>query len=217
MQGGQGQTKCILDFIGGLRILIDVMRWYLSFFALALLSGCSSGDYVGYKYKPYNCRGVHYEPIDPRDAPGYVEEGVASHYNETKFFIFPGKTAIGENMWFWTSCGAHKTLPLPCRVKVTNLKNGRSTVVRINDRGPFIGNRILDVTEPVAKKLGFYDAGLTHVRIQVLSVGDGKYRIKKARVVQPPVMPAGLPVERAVPVAQPFNPYDAGADQRGVQ
>lgn len=214
MQATNAKPKCILDFIDGLRILTGVKRWSLPLLGLALvLSGCSSGDYVGYKYKPYNCRGVHYEPMDPRDAPGYVEEGVASHYNETKFFIFPGKTAIGEDMWFWTSCGAHKTLPLPCRVKVTNLKNGRSTVVRINDRGPFIGNRILDVTEPVAKKLGFYEAGLTHVRIQVLSVGDGKYKIKKARVVQPPP----VPVEPAIPVAQPFNPYDSGANQRGVQ
>lgn len=185
--------------------------WFLSLLGLALafLTGCGSSEYHGYKFKPYTVRGVHYEPIDPRDAPGYVEEGIASHYNETKFFIFPGKTALGESMWPWTSCGAHKTLPLPCRVKVTNLRNGRTAVIRINDRGPFIGTRMLDVTDPVAKKLGFYDAGLTRVRIQVLSVGDGKYKIKKRRYVPPPppapAMQDTIPVERATPVLQPFN------------
>jgi rare lipoprotein A len=143
----------------------------------ALLTGCGSASYNGYKYKPYTVRGQHYEPMSPRDAIGYTEEGIASHYREG-FLIFPGKTAIGESLYGWTSAAAHKTLPLPCRVRITNLKNGKSTVVRVNDRGPFIGERIIDVTAPVAKKLGFYKAGLTTVRITVLSVGDGKYRVR---------------------------------------
>jgi rare lipoprotein A len=143
----------------------------------ALLSGCGSPSYSGYKYKPYTVRGVHYEPMSPRDAIGYTEEGTASHYREG-FLIFPGKTALGESMYGWTSGAAHKTLPLPCKVRITNLKNGKSTVVRVSDRGPFIEGRIIDVTAPVAKKLGFYKAGLAHVRITVLSVGDGKYRVR---------------------------------------
>lgn len=155
-------------------------QWCVVLSAAMLLSACGGGDYSGYKYRPYTVRGVHYVPMQPDEAPGYVEEGMASHYKEG-WFIFPGKTAIGENLWGWSSSGAHKTLPLPCRVRVTNLKNGRKTVIRINDRGPYISGRILDVTEPVAKKLGFHSAGLAPVRIEVLSVGDGKWKIKKAR------------------------------------
>lgn len=148
---------------------------------LLFLSGCAGGGYSGYKYKPYTVRGQHYEPIPPNAAPGYVEEGMASHYREG-WFIFPGKTALGENLWPWSRSGAHKTLPLPCRVRVTNLRNGRSTVIRLNDRGPYISGRILDVTEPVAKKLGFHGAGLAPVKVEVLSVGDGRWKIKRRSV-----------------------------------
>lgn len=81
----------------------------------------------------------------------------------------------------WHLTGAHKTLPLPCLVKVTNLGNGRSLKVRINDRGPFIPGRILDVTPRAAKKLGFYDQGVTDVRMEVISVGDGSYKRSNKR------------------------------------
>lgn len=156
---------------------VRVFRW-LGFLALgALLAGCGGGGYRGYKYQPYTVRGIRYEPLSPRAAIGYTEEGLASHYKEG-FLIFPGKTALGESMYGWTTGAAHKTLPLPCRVRVTNLRNGRSTVVRVNDRGPFIQGRVIDVTAPVARKLGFYQSGLARVRVTVLSVGDGKYRVR---------------------------------------
>jgi len=93
------------------------------------------------------------------------------------WLFFKGTTAIGEKLGSGSRSAAHKTLPLPCKIRVTNLENGRSAVLRVNDRGPFIGDRILDVTTPVAKDLGFYRKGLARVRIEVLSVGDGKYRI----------------------------------------
>lgn len=125
--------------------------------------------------------------MPPHAAPGFVEEGTASHYREG-WLIFPGKTALGESLWPWSRSGAHKTLPLPCRVRVTNLRNGRSVVIRLNDRGPFIAGRNLDVTEPVAKELGFHRAGLAPVRIEVLSVGDGRWKIKRPKV------PRALPV-----------------------
>jgi rare lipoprotein A len=141
-----------------------------------LLAACSSGPYSGYKYKPYTVRGAYYEPLPPHAAPGFVEEGIASHFDESWLF-FPGKSAIGENQWSWSRAAAHKTLPLPCRIRVTNLKNGRTTTVRVNDRGPFVQGRILDVTPRVAKELGFHGAGLTPVRIEVLSVGDGRHKI----------------------------------------
>ncbi|HEY5751645.1 MAG TPA: septal ring lytic transglycosylase RlpA family protein [Chthoniobacterales bacterium] len=144
---------------------------------LILLTGCAGHEYRGYQTRAYSIRGIRYHPMQPAGAVGYTEEGTASHYKEG-WFLFPGKTSTGEKLYPWTKCGAHKTLPLPCRVRVTNLANARSAVIRINDRGPFISGRMLDVTEPVAKKLGFYDQGLARVRIEVLSVGDGKYRIK---------------------------------------
>jgi len=144
--------------------------------AMLLLAGCAS-HYDGYKYKPYSVRGVRYDPMSPREAVGHVETGTASHYSE-HFLIFPGKTAIGEKLWPWTRAAAHKTLPIPCVIRVTNLKNGKTAKIRVNDRGPLVRGRILDVTKPVADELGFTRQGLTQVRIQVLSVGDGRHRIK---------------------------------------
>jgi rare lipoprotein A len=121
---------------------------------------------------------VAYHPLEPREALGFVEEGIASHFDESFLVVFPGKSALGEKQWGWSRAAAHKTLPLPCRVRITNLRNGRSTTVRVNDRGPFIEGRIVDVTPPVAKELGFYRAGLAPVRVEVLSVGDGRHRIR---------------------------------------
>ena len=77
--------------------------------------------------------------------------------------------------------GAHKTLPLPCRVKVTNLENGKSLRMRLNDRGPFVAGRIIDVTPRAARKLGFKERGLARVKVECLSVGDGKYERKRKR------------------------------------
>jgi rare lipoprotein A len=142
-----------------------------------LLAGCGGGGYDGYKYRAYTVRGVHYAPMSPREALGFTETGIASHY-KGGFLWFPGQTAIGENLYPWSTGAAHKTLPLPCVVRVTNLNNRRSAVVRVNDRGPFIDGRIIDVTAPVAKKLGFYERGTAPVKIEVLSVGDGRHKIR---------------------------------------
>lgn len=141
------------------------------------IAACFGPNIKGYKTKPYTIRGIRYHPMQPRDAIGHVETGIASHYSE-HFIIFPGKTATGEKLWPWTKVAAHKTLPIPCVIRVTNLKNGRTTKVRVNDRGPFIRGRMLDVTKPVADDLGFTKQGLTNVKIEVLSVGDGPYRIR---------------------------------------
>lgn len=146
--------------------------------AALVLGGCAGPrSHKGYKYKPYTIRGVTYYPLHPKQARGFVETGTASHYKEGGWF-FPGKTSLGERFRGGAREGAHKTLPIPCRVRVTNLRNGRKTTIRINDRGPFIAGRIIDVTPRVAKDLGFYRSGLAPVRIEVLSVGDGKYRIR---------------------------------------
>jgi rare lipoprotein A len=115
-------------------------------------------------------------------ALGHTETGICSWYDESSFFrLKRGNTSLGEKVQPWHLTGAHKTLPLPCLVKVTNLENGKSLKVRINDRGPFIAGRHLDVTPKAAKKLGFHGKGLTRTRIEVLSVGDGRYRRKSPR------------------------------------
>lgn len=145
---------------------------------VSLLASCAyPGGHAGYMTRAYSERGQSYQPMSVGAALGYKETGVCSWYNESTFFgLKRGTTSLGEKVMPWHLTGAHKTLPLPCMVKVTNLKNGNSVKIRINDRGPFIANRVLDVTPRAAKKLGFYGQGLTTVRLEVLSVGDGSYQ-----------------------------------------
>ncbi|MBU3666065.1 MAG: septal ring lytic transglycosylase RlpA family protein [Chthoniobacterales bacterium] len=163
--------------LGGLPPVF-LLRFSVTMMMSLLLAGCGGGGYEGYKDAPYTVRGQRYYPMSPQQAVGHVETGTASHYRGG-FLVFPGKTAIGERIFPWSKGAAHKTLPLPCRVRVTNLENGRHTVVRVNDRGPFIGDRAIDMTEASAKKLGFHSQGLAPVRIEVLSVGDGRYRLRR--------------------------------------
>ena len=158
----------------------------LALFFIALmpvvLVSCGGGGYKGYMTRSYTIRGVHYQPMSVNQALNYRQEGIASWYDESKFFGFKrGNTSLGEKVMPWHISAAHKTLPLPCVVKVTNLRNGKSLKMRVNDRGPFIAGRIIDVTPRAAKKLGFKSQGLTRVRVEVVSVGDGKYRRKARR------------------------------------
>jgi len=146
------------------------------------LSSCGGGGYNGYMRQHYKVRGGHYYPMTVDQALVYQEEGVASWYDESKFFGFKrGNTSLGEKVMPWHISAAHKTLPLPCVVKVTNLSNGKTLKMRVNDRGPFIGNRIIDLTPRAAGKLGFKKQGLTRVRVEVVSVGDGKHKRKAKR------------------------------------
>ena len=116
---------------------------------------------------PYEVNGVWYTP---RADPDYDEEGVASWYGEP----FHGRrTASGEVYDMNALTAAHPTLPLPTRVRVTNLENGRSVVLRINDRGPFVGGRILDASRRAAQALGFYRQGTARVRVENLDGGSG--------------------------------------------
>ncbi len=150
---------------------------------ISLLASCAyPGGHHGYQTRAYTTRGQYYQPMSVDTALDFKETGVCSWYNESSWFgLVRGTTSLGEKVMPWHLTGAHKTLPLPCMIRVTNLANGKSVKVRINDRGPFISNRILDITPRAAKKLGFYDQGLAHTRIEVLSVGDGSYRRKKSR------------------------------------
>ena len=148
-----------------------------------LFSSCASpSGYNGYMKRPYTVRGQHYKPMSVDQALSYSEVGEASWYDESKWFGFKrGNTSLGENVQPWHVSGAHKTLPLPCKVKVTNLENGKSIKMRLNDRGPFIPGRIIDVTPRAAKKLDFHKNGLTQVKVEVLSVGDGSHKRKAKR------------------------------------
>lgn len=146
-----------------------------------MLSACGGG-HDGYMTRPYTIRGVRYHPLSVDEALRYKERGIASWYDESSFLGFKrGNTSLGEKVYPMAVSGAHKTLPLPCRVKVTNLENGKSLKMRLNDRGPFIAGRIIDVTPRAAKKLGFKEGGLTQVEVEVLSVGDGKHKRKANR------------------------------------
>ncbi len=95
----------------------------------------------------------------------YIEEGIASYYSDD----FEGKlTASGEEFSQFGLTAAHRTLPFGTLVKVTNLENGRSVVVKINDRGPFIQGRIIDLSKTASQKLGFFGKGLAKVKVEVL-------------------------------------------------
>ena len=113
--------------------------------------------------KPYQVGGVWYYPREDFD---YDESGIASWYGPN----FHGKlTANGETFDQDSITAAHKTLPLPTIVRVTNLENGRTLVVRINDRGPFVNGRIIDLSRKSAQLLGIENRGTARVRVQVMA------------------------------------------------
>ena len=160
---------------------IDLLSIFL---LLLLLVGCGSKQNVTYipgshrfsksskaihkaTMHPYRVGGRNYYPTVV--AVGSTYRGIASWYGPN----FHGRrTSNGEiyNMHDFTA--AHKTLPMNTMVKVTNLKNGRSTVVRINDRGPFVGDRIIDLSYAAAKKIGIVDRGTAPVELEVLGFGS---------------------------------------------
>ena len=106
-------------------------------------------------------------------AVGDIQYGVSSYYAEK----FHGRrTANGEIYDMYGISGAHQTLPLNSIVKVTNLENNKELMVRINDRGPFIKNRIFDCSYGAAVKLGFISNGTAIVKVEVIEIGDNLYK-----------------------------------------
>ena len=118
--------------------------------------------------QPYRIAGQWYYPAEQ---PHYDETGEASWYGDGYGCRV---TADGEAMDPQAMAGAHKTLPLPSYVEVTNLENGRRVKVRINDRGPFAKGRIIDLTHAAADKLGFFGQGTVKVRVQYLGPAPQK-------------------------------------------
>ncbi len=139
-----------------------------------LLTSCASKPrrHPGIKNAPYSIAGIRYVPYSVAEAQNLEEVGVASWYGPDGWFSGSGTTANGEQINARSISAAHKLLPLPCLIEVTNLRNGRRAKVRVNDRGPFIDNRMLDVSSRASEILGFKPDGLTDVRIRVLRVGD---------------------------------------------
>lgn len=118
--------------------------------------------------RPYEVLGQRYVP---RDEPAFEEVGIASWYGPT----FHGRlTANGEVFDEGDLSAAHRTLPLPSYVEVTNLDNGRRLVVRVNDRGPFAHDRIIDLSRRAAEALGSRQAGLARVRVRRITPSDAQ-------------------------------------------
>ncbi|MEO1014872.1 MAG: septal ring lytic transglycosylase RlpA family protein [Pseudomonadota bacterium] len=137
--------------------------------ALGLAACATGGPSGGRTVAPHHKIGAPYK-IDgrtyrPQADPNYDEVGMASWYG-ARFHGRP--TANGERFDRNLLTAAHKTLPLPTMVEVHNLENGRSLVVRVNDRGPFVDDRIIDLSEAAARQLGFREKGLARVRVKYL-------------------------------------------------
>ncbi len=115
----------------------------------------------------YNVLGRRYALLASPE--GYVERGVASWYGPGFHGI---STSMGEPYDMYAMTAAHKTLPIPCYARVTNLVNGRSVVVRINDRGPFVANRLIDLSYTAAAKLDMLRAGTAMVEVRVVTPND---------------------------------------------
>jgi rare lipoprotein A len=159
--------------------------------------GSRNSEHKGGTWVPYQVNGHWYYP---EDQPDYDQVGTASWYGDA----FNGKpTADGEIFDMWGLTAAHKTLPLPSLVQVTNLDNGKSMQVRVNDRGPFVGDRLIDLSKGAADQLGVLRPGLAHVRVQYVGpapAAPGRdVPLQYAQAAPPPrtPKPQSLPVHQA--------------------
>jgi len=111
-----------------------------------------------------------------------LSQATAAQVGSASWYALDGRmTANGERMNSRRMTAAHRRLPFGTRIRVTNLRNGKSVIVRINDRGPFARGRILDVSKAAARRLGFLGRGHTKVRIAVVSKGKKRRRTKARR------------------------------------
>ncbi len=138
---------------------------------------------------PYKVKGIVYRIMD--NPSGYKEDGIASWYGNK----FHGNTTSnGEIYDMYGMTGAHKTLPIPSYVRVTNLDNKKSIVVRINDRGPFAHGRIIDLSYAGAQKLGYAHAGTARVRVEYIDVAPNTpAQVEEATTTTVPTTPSAAP------------------------
>ena len=220
-------------FSAAYRVFPCQYRLWLAGLATATLAGCSGGfdlDKLGivdprygvssgarvvepgepipkgggaYRIGPaYTVGGKTYVPTEDRE---YRAEGLASWYGED----FHGRqTANGEVFDMNSLSAAHATLPMPCYVRVTNLENKRSVIVRVNDRGPYHSDRIIDVSVKTAQVLGFHSTGIARVAVEYVSKAplegsDDAMLIATLRQGQPAPAPSLV----RVAAAKPFLPH----------
>ena len=150
--------------------------------------------------KPYRIKNTWYYPAEDFD---YTETGIASWYGPK----FHGRrTANGETFDMNTLTAAHRTLPMPSLVRVINLSNGRSLLLRVNDRGPFARNRIIDVSRRAAQLLGFQRQGTARVRVEI--VADESQQMKLTAMngkIAPREKIVAGPVPPEIVVSQPLD------------
>jgi rare lipoprotein A len=184
--------------------------------------------------KPYTVAGRVYVP---EEDVNYHEVGLASWYGED----FHGRlTANGEAFDMGSLSAAHPTLPMPCYARVTNLGNGKSLIVRVNDRGPYHGNRVMDVSSRAAELLEFKSSGVARVRVEyvaraplegsderqllatlrsgVPAPSPSLVRVASGRSFVPEIPSSRRPVRGEIPLPE-GRPYDLGnisSDQSGV-
>jgi rare lipoprotein A len=184
--------------------------------------------------KPYTVGGRVYVPEENVD---YREEGMASWYGDD----FHGRlTANGEVFDMASLTAAHPTLPMPCYARVTNLGNGKSLIVRVNDRGPYHGNRLIDVSNRAAELLEFKGNGVARVRVEyvgraplegsddrqlvaTLRTGEpapspSSVRIASARPFVPEIPTSGRAIRGEVPMPEgrPYTLGNTSADQASI-
>jgi len=192
--------------------------------AVASLSSCATGtpelaglspqaqaeiikNYGGiYKVgNPYQIAGRWYYP---KEDYNYTETGIASWYGED----FNGKvTANGERYNMNTLTAAHRTLPLPSIVKVTNLQNGRSIVVRVNDRGPYVKDRIIDLSKHGAQLLGYMGQGTTKVKVEIL---EKESKALKAAMLNEPQADKDAALKAAESAKPAHSLYESSAERQ---
>jgi rare lipoprotein A len=184
--------------------------------------------------KPYTVAGRVYVP---EEDVNYREEGLASWYGDD----FHGRlTANGEVFDMASLSAAHPTLPMPCYARVTNLSNGKSLIVRVNDRGPYHGNRVMDVSSRAAELLEFKGNGVARVRVEyvgraplegsddrqlmatlrtgVPAPSPSLVRVASARSFVPEMPSSGRPIRGEVPMPEgrPYNLGNTSADQASI-
>src|SRR5574341_1041850 len=155
------------------------IEWALTHEEIESIDGLPPKEAIGQgrvKTAPYVVKGRRYVPMSLEEAQQYREDGIASWYG----YESGRMTATGEAFSPNGLTAAHKYLPIPTFVQVTNLENGRSLIVRVNDRGPFpsdqnprSGDRIIDLSLGAARRLWFYAKGTAKVRVEAIQMKEG--------------------------------------------
>jgi rare lipoprotein A len=157
------------------KVVMAPMSWPLTHEEIETVDGLPPKEAIRQgrvKRSPYVVNGKRYVPMSMEDARTYREKGISSWYgDETRRQKGGHMTANGEAFDPNGLSAAHKYLPLPIHVRVTNLENRRSIVVRVNDRGPFVEGRIIDLSAGAARRLGFYNRGTVRVLVEIVEEG----------------------------------------------